>query len=121
MYKAGDNFNDLLIETDGDPVDLARSSFTSGNITVYFDNIKNHLMHHILKYPVIVGAVAWMTDLDIIRVLSRADVSIIVNKMDFLRPDSSDPYHLRDCYTLLKNRLDRYQYKDTIVDRKSVV
>lgn len=70
---------------------LTDPSISSGSVTCYFRNIKSHLIDEIKKYSAVVGCVAWLTDVDILQELSKKKgVSIIVQKEDFLRPDSGD-------------------------------
>lgn len=45
------------------------------------------LIKFIRSYPVHLGAIAWLTDLDVIAELSSSRVALIVQKEDFLRPD----------------------------------
>lgn len=75
----------------GNRVVLSDPSMTSGVVTCYFRDIKSHLIDEIKKYKAVVGCVAWLTDADILRELSRkSGVSIIVQKEDFLRPDTGN-------------------------------
>ena len=60
------------------------------NVRVIFDNHKEALLQYIDKYNHIVGCVAWLTDYDILEALATKEfVSIIVQKEDFLRPDTN--------------------------------
>lgn len=62
-------------------------SVPSVDASVYFRNIKSHLINHIIESDIIVGCVAWFTDFDILDVLASKWVSIVVQKEDFLRFD----------------------------------
>ena len=60
---------------------------TSGNITVYFRNLKKELIEQIKKYDMILGAVAWITDYEILEELAKKKTLLVIQKEDFLRPD----------------------------------
>lgn len=49
---------------------------TSGNVTVFFRDLKRHLIESIKKYDMILGAVAWITDYEILEELSKKKKSI---------------------------------------------
>lgn len=59
--------------------------------SIYFRNQKQKLLELIENHDWIVGCVAWLTDFDLLRALSRKHVAIVVQKEDFLRPDSETP------------------------------
>jgi hypothetical protein len=84
----------------------------AGDTTVYFRNLKSHLIHHIKEADYILGCVAWFTDKDIVDALCGTQgVAIVVQKEDFLRPDSikknSWPKFLRAQYERLPSLLQR--------------
>ena len=61
---------------------------------------KEHLVEIISRYSVVIGCVAWLTDFDILDALAKkSEVSIVVQKEDFLRPDrrtaTSTPGYVR--------------------------
>ena len=60
---------------------------TSENITVYFRNLKKELLEQIKKYDMILGAVAWITDYEILEELAKKKTLLVIQKEDFLRPD----------------------------------
>lgn len=61
----------------------------SSGISCFFDNLEQILISKIEQYPIIVGCVAWLTNENILKTLStRERVSIIIQREDFLRPDS---------------------------------
>jgi hypothetical protein len=69
------------------PPDVVQSE----NITVYFRDLESHLVEKINQYPVVVGCVAWLTNDSILDALAtRERVSIVIQKEDFLRPDSGE-------------------------------
>lgn len=62
---------------------------SSGAVEVVFRDIESKVVAEICKADVVLGCVAWLTSLPILDALSRKwQVSIIVQKEDFLRPDS---------------------------------
>ncbi|NEP78688.1 MAG: hypothetical protein F6K39_11185 [Okeania sp. SIO3B3] len=66
-------------------------STDSAKISVYFRNLQEKLIEKINQYSVIVGCVAWLTNEDVLKALAtREKVSIIIQKEDFLRPDTGD-------------------------------
>lgn len=82
------DLNAVLIQTDYDEGQKQADYFVSdGDVTAYFKNLKHHLIGHIVRSPVIVGCVAWLTDPEILRALQHRIVSIVVQKEDFLRSD----------------------------------
>lgn len=104
-----ENLNDLrIVDADGpdEPLRGRRpSAVTSGNVTAIFQDIAGRLITEIQRCPVVLGCVAWLTNSAIIRALStRKIVQIIVQKEDFLRPDSDaewTPEHLHALYDTL--------------------
>ncbi|MBY3263855.1 hypothetical protein HFO15_19710 [Rhizobium laguerreae] len=62
---------------------------TSGAVEVVFRDIESRIVREIAKADTVLGCVAWLTSLPILDALSRKwQVSIVVQKEDFLRPDS---------------------------------
>lgn len=57
------------------------------NISVYFRHLKEELIKQIRQFDMIIGAVAWITDLDILDELSKKKTLLVIQKEDFLRPD----------------------------------
>lgn len=87
------------------------------NVTVYFKNLRNNLIREIDKCDAVVGCVAWLTDYEVLDHLGmKKNVSIIVNKEDFLRPDICSPFNfkyiIREKYSRLKNEIYRCYYDD---------
>jgi hypothetical protein len=69
-------------------LDLRSYNAHSGDIDVYFRDIENRLVSHIKNADAVFGAIAWLTSAPIIDALSQLkNVSIVVQKEDFLRPD----------------------------------
>jgi hypothetical protein len=84
-----------------------------GDVRVHFRNLKDRLIEYIGQADYVFGCVAWFTDVDILEALAqKRGVSILIQKEDFLRPDS--PKHtshnakIRELYTKLPtvNRFD---------------
>ena len=117
----GTDLND--VECDG----LGSEGFRDNSITdnsqkiqVYFRNLTEHLVKHIEEADVILGCVAWLTSDRILDALAQKnDVSIVVQKEDFLRPDmghsSSWKYDLRLKYEALRTDLYRYSLTENII------
>lgn len=75
---------------------------TSGNVTVFFRDLKRHLIESIKKYDMILGAVAWITDYEILEELSKKKSLLVIQKEDFLRPDMKSNLSTNDKLTLKK-------------------
>jgi phosphatidylserine/phosphatidylglycerophosphate/cardiolipin synthase-like enzyme len=116
------DLNSLRIECDGStpfsPCESAACrlrdfSVHSGNIEVVFKNLTERLILQIRKAHYVFGCVAWLTNTEILDALATSPaVSIIVQKEDFLRPDSRHEGgfkdRLRRKYKALHG-LDRYR------------
>ncbi|MEP6517486.1 hypothetical protein [Microcoleus vaginatus] len=113
MTSTKDNLNNWIIPDGGHAGEAeAAEKFAQPNnvtssdaqISVYFRNIENELICKINEYPVVVGCVAWLTHEGILNALSsRKRVSIIIQKEDFLRPDTGNwsSNNLRKMYASL--------------------
>ena len=67
------------------------TSSKDGAISVYFRNLEKELVCNISKFPIVVGCVAWLTNERVLNALSsRKRVSVIIQKEDFLRPDTGN-------------------------------
>ena len=86
------NLNNLYVNTGGDEhtsllTDNSTSSF-DGHVSVYFRDVRAHLIQHISEFRYVFGCVAWLTDLSVMQQLHACDgVSVVIQKEDFLRPD----------------------------------
>ena len=90
------------------------NSIVSGNVKVLFRNLKENLCREIMKSHVVVGSVAWLTEPMILKTLSKKTVSIIVQKEDFLRPDSIK-VNLKKLYGNLNcEKINRYYMPNMI-------
>ena len=95
-----ENLNKRLITDDGSQetkekaLEYAKPNNTKssgGEIECYFRDLETHLNKKIKQYPVIVGCVAWLSNELLLKTLAtRKAVSIIIQKEDFIRPDSND-------------------------------
>ena len=63
-------------------------SISSGKVEAYFKNLEDVLIDKIKQSKVVVGCVAWLTNPRILKAMQSVPCSIIVQKEDFLRPDS---------------------------------
>lgn len=95
-------------------------------IECYFKDIENIVCEKISKADVVIGCVAWLTNKHIIDSLRKVKhgVSIIVQKEDFLRPDTktNTKQNLYDAYTSIKPYvvgLQKQVKTNTIVDTLS--
>lgn len=83
----------------------------NGDIVAHFDGLEDALIREIKQADVVFGCVAWLTNTRILTALASKDVSIVVQKEDFLRPDMSDladwKSNLRRQYNALKCTFDR--------------
>jgi hypothetical protein len=87
------NLNKAAICTDGEPLSL--SDFTNEGTTasVYFKDLEAHLIKHIEEADYVFGCVAWLTSFPILAALRRKlGVCLVVQKEDFLRPDTDVTY-----------------------------
>jgi hypothetical protein len=103
-----DNLNFWITDKECGPRDstnIKNNSTSSGNVEVIFKNIKERLIQKILESKIVFGCIAWLTELDILNALSKVQCQIVVQKEDFLRPDSGkySRNKLRNAYTKLHN------------------
>jgi hypothetical protein len=91
------------------------------NIEAYFDNLEDALIEKINKHKngFIFGCVAWLTSEPILNALATCkNVQILVQKEDFLRPDSDSKTHwnkkLQKLYGNLSFEYERHMLKDPI-------
>jgi hypothetical protein len=95
----------------GRPYYTRNHSVSSGYITVHFDGLEDALVREIEQSDVVFGCVAWLTNSKILSALASKDVSIVVQKEDFLRPDMFSlpdwKSNLRKQYDALKCSLER--------------
>lgn len=84
----------------------------SKTVDVYFRDIKTPLIDFISKHKMIVGCVAWLTDIDILEALKNISCALVVQKEDFLRPDYKgwQREKLQPLYRSIKCSIDRYDF-----------
>ncbi len=109
----------VIENADGPDQPIADHGIETEEISVYFRNLEESLIHHISAAQAVFGAVAWMTNEAILGALADVEnVSIIVQKEDFLRPDLNTkpgwPHRLRQLYAALSCDLTRYDLKNRI-------
>jgi hypothetical protein len=82
---------------------------SEGPIDAVFRNLPERLCAEIANAQHVVGCVAWLTHPDVLATLARVSCSIIVQKEDFLRPDSAghSESYLRLAYARLVCKLER--------------
>ena len=68
---------------------LRKEPFSAGPVTVHFDNLDEHLAAYIREADAVVGCMAWLTNPKVLSALQSVPVQILVQKEDFLRPDSA--------------------------------
>lgn len=97
-------------------------SIHSNGISIIFREVKPLLISLIQESEIVLGAVAWLTDIDILKALSKTKCQIILQKEDFLRPDmdsSSEKYNetiLRTHYDNLKFPLKTINFESKILE-----
>jgi hypothetical protein len=122
-----DDLNKFQLDNDGNYKDvhfIDNSVESVQGISVYFRDIETKLVSHIREADAILGAVAWLTNYKILDALAELkNVSIIVQKEDFLRPDIGLPSNykitLNQKYNNLKCNLERHFF-DNILSSVSV-
>lgn len=96
---------------------VANHAATSDGITAHFGDLTDPAVKFILESTAIVGCVAWLTSPRILGALAKVQSAIVVQKEDFLRPDtgrngSSD--RLRQRYGALHNDFMRYWFPNPL-------
>lgn len=122
MLRLANNLNYSafdVADSDDQDVLFADYGYKGLNVDVFFKNIKKHLCRYISSYELVVGCVAWLTDVDILNSLAKTDASIIVQKEDFLRPDSCqiNKNCLYELYSKIDSRCERWNFTNTILPK----
>lgn len=111
-----DNLNHFLIpNADGPDQPLKDYSLTSNTISAYFRNLDVNLIKHINDADAVFGCVAWLSHFNVLDALAKKEVSIVIQKEDFLRPDINikdrGNFHrnLREKYNNLSCNIDRWE------------
>lgn len=94
MFQTTGDLNAISIPTDSakdEPLtDYSMTVPASGTVSVYLRGLESRLIDHIKEADTVVGCVAWLTSFPILEALSnKRGVSLVVQKEDFLRPDTS--------------------------------
>ena len=109
-----DDLNKLKIpHGDGGDVELKDYGCESQNVEVVFRNVKKRLINFIEDSEIVLGCVAWLTDLELLNALAKVDTAIVVQKEDFLKPESEINTEkwkrsLRASYDHLSFQYERY-------------
>lgn len=96
------------------------SIFRKGvHVTAYFSDHKKYLIEKIKDASEVFGCVAWLTDPDILTALEPKTVQIVIQKEDFLRPDTEQgdmgfAKALRIRYEKLSSGLDLHDISSLI-------
>jgi hypothetical protein len=98
------------------PLDNTPIAAEGCHVTALFGNLEAALCEMIRKADFVIGCVAWLTNKNVLRALAmpREGVQLIVQKEDWLRPDTSGSRveswkaGLREAYDDLECRIDRH-------------
>ena len=111
MENRRESLTELLIPADtSDKSQDDHRQAATAHVTVMFRNHEKELMTILeeerKKGSACFGAIAWMTNHDILRKMAELPTAIIVQKEDFLRPDTDKPSpdwkkQIRDAYVAL--------------------
>lgn len=100
------SMHDLVIPTYCNEGHRLKDYSTSSNrVTVHFREHTKRCVEFIEKYDVIVGSVAWLTSIPILRALAKKGygrVQIVLQKEDFLRPDGTRMKDVRAAYASIR-------------------
>lgn len=67
---------------------VSRQLDGTAKVAAYFRDLEGPLLHHIDEADAVVGCVAWLTNLKVLKALAaKRAASVLVQKEDFLRPD----------------------------------
>ncbi|WP_222436382.1 phospholipase D-like domain-containing protein [Serratia fonticola] len=124
------NLNDFQPSNDGvlDYMKLENNNVIDDNgVSAYFRDIEKRLIEHIESANSVFGAIAWLTNGNILNALSsREHVQVVVQKEDFLRPDRSEKSYeewkkwLHSCYSKLKCSIHRGEFEYWILGAMSL-
>jgi hypothetical protein len=116
-----ENLNEARIPEQFGEKEMDDYSDAGGQTEVYFRDIKQTLIEKIYGAEVVLGCVAWLTDADILNALAKKCTSIVVQKEDFLRPDSGEyrRAYLKDLYGKITGDIMRCEMAGTILTEVS--
>lgn len=113
------SYRNIMIENaDGPDVSLHQTNHAvraTADVEIVFRDLTEKLVEQIDQADAIFGCVAWLTSIPILDALAKKKaVGIVVQKEDFLRPDSGDwrQKRQRDAYAKLPG-FSRYQLSQT--------
>jgi phosphatidylserine/phosphatidylglycerophosphate/cardiolipin synthase-like enzyme len=99
------NLNELCIPTDGNYSDDLQKGLSETahvrelpeelpqKVSVFFEDLEARLVQEIEKHELVFGCVAWLSNRRVLQALAKKKhVGIVIQKEDFLRPDSDDEY-----------------------------
>ncbi len=105
LQRLNKKFNLNSVVTDGSGAPTHPIPLDHNNVEILFTGQRGRIIELIQESTMVVGCMAWLTDLAILASLRDRKVCIIVNKEDFLRPDSTDHSDhnkkLREAYSKL--------------------
>lgn len=123
MYKKLDlNLIEMEIKQNLNELINNNNSIQSNNIEIVFRDFKSKLISLIEDSDIVLGAIAWLTNTDIIKALNKVQCQITLQKEDFLRPDlkqylsSKDKKCLKELYDGLTCQLKTNQFHYKIYD-----
>lgn len=116
------NLNNIQPGSDGsDPTTANRDNSidtVDGSASVYFRNLVPSLVSHIDQADVVLGCVAWLTHPEVLDALIGKETAIVVQKEDFLRPESVSNEDLKAAlkaqYGRLSCQLNRFVFSNMI-------
>jgi hypothetical protein len=110
-----EDLNEMRIAVEHSTEPMTDYSCSSrGRIDVHFRNLEDKLIGHIRSADLVVGCVAWLTNFRIVRELQKKLTAIVVQKEDFLKPDTGDPASwkadLRAAYSEFRDLPNRFRW-----------
>lgn len=109
--KREENLNNL-IPVWGEKLEDPSVVSSNGKVSVYFRDLEANLIKNIYKADAVFGCVAWLTNHDIITAISKKEASIVVQKEDFLRPESNK-FGWKEKLRMSYERLNCDLYRDS--------
>jgi hypothetical protein len=86
------NLNLTRIKREPNGYKIPNNTLKKDNVSCIFKNLENELVTMIKGSDAVIGCIAWLTNPVILEALSTIPTSIVVQKEDFLRPDSEEIY-----------------------------
>ena len=113
--------NTTQMRTDEYFLDNSMEQPLDAKCQVFFRNLESHLIAEIERADVVIGCVAWLTSGPILDALAaKKNVSIVIQKEDFLRPDmgvtdrSKWKSWLKRKYSILSCNLERLDFSNVL-------